>query len=95
MPSMRVKILIAGQIICLVLIFMSLYLGRDKLTRLQMPSLLPGSSPGDSSQVGINDTTQEGMHITRGSACVVVVNKISGRRPVDCKRNSLPKCDPR
>lgn len=63
MASMRTKLLVVGQVVCLVLIFTSLYFGRDKLTRLRLPSLPPTSAHSESIQPGKNETAKR-MPIT-------------------------------
>jgi hypothetical protein len=94
MPSIRAKILIVGQIACLVLISFSLYLGRDKLTSIRVPSFVPGSTHGESSQVGKNDTAER-MCITNLSLLHHWLTSSSGRRSVACKQNSLSGRHPR
>jgi len=98
MPSLRSKILIAGQLICLIVISSSLYLGRDKLTRLRVPSFLPGSSHEESNHVNKNETT-ECMYSFLVSPAVLLLKPgltvLSDRSPVDRKHNILLECDPR
>ncbi|KAB5576278.1 cryptococcal mannosyltransferase 1-domain-containing protein [Coniochaeta sp. 2T2.1] len=92
MPSMRTKVLIAGQIICLVLISSSLYLGRDRLTRLQMPSFLPGSTKSGQGAVGKNDTT-EAMGVLSTANITAYVDAILDAQATHLPRLSCPELD--
>jgi alpha-1,3-mannosyltransferase len=87
MPSLRAKLLVVGQIACLVLISLSLYLGRDQLTRLKVPVL-----PSSSSIVDATTPVQSPENVT--AYVDAILNPHATHLPrLSCPRLDTPRYD--
>ncbi|OIW32753.1 alpha-mannosyltransferase [Coniochaeta ligniaria NRRL 30616] len=92
MCIMRKKLLIVGQIICLAFISTSLYFGREKLTRLRVPSFVAGSSNTGSAQGAKGDTAPSTVVLSPANI-TSYLNAILDPQATHSPRLSCPQLD--